>query len=502
MNAFSSFIASLFSTYQHHKNSLWINNPVKSQNKIFNHLIIAAKNTSFGKDHNFNSIKTYTHFKQNVFINNYEDLEHYINKIKNGEKNVLWKGVPLYFAKTSGTTSGAKYIPISKESMPYHISIARDMLLNYIYETKNSTFATKKLIFLQGSPILDKVGNIPTGRLSGIVARFVPSYLQKNRKPSWETNCIEDWEVKINAIVKETLNEDMSLISGIPPWLQMYFEKLIEQSRQPVGLLFKNLDLIITGGVNYEPYKKKMNELLGRNITVLQTYPASEGFIAYQNKLEEEGLLLMLNHGIFYEFIPVDEINATNPSRFSIGEVELHKEYAIILNTNAGLWGYNIGDTVKFISKNPYRILVTGRTKHFTSAFGEHVIAFEVEKSLQNTLLKHNCTIIEFTVAPQVNPENGLPFHEWFIEFDTLPNNLVDFKLTLDQELRALNTYYDDLIVGKILKPLQITLINKNGFNLYMKSIGKLGGQNKIQRLSNDRVLADQLLKLNLTNNA
>ena len=418
-----------------------------------------------------------------------------------GEENVLWKGKPLYFAKTSGTTSGAKYIPLTKESMPYHIEAARNAILHYIHESGNADFVDGKMIFLQGSPILEEKNGIKLGRLSGIVAHFVPKYLQKNRMPSWETNCIEDWETKVNAIVEETFNENMSVISGIPSWVQMYFEKLQQKGGKPVGEIFKNFNLFIYGGVNYEPYRAKFENLIGRKVDSIELFPASEGFFAYQDSQKEKGMLLLLNSGIFYEFIKSDEFlndpEGSGPRRYTIGEVELGVNYVLILSTNAGLWGYNIGDTVQFTSLAPYRVIVSGRIKHYISAFGEHVIGKEVESALQEAMEGTSIRVNEFTVAPQINPAEGLPYHEWLIEFDSEvseePDNLETFALQIDNAMRKQNVYYDDLIEGNVLRQLVITKVPKNGFQDYMKSIGKLGGQNKIPRLSNDRKIADVL---------
>jgi hypothetical protein len=456
-------------------------------------LIKQAKNTQFGRAHNFTEITNYTEWRASVPVRDYEGLKGYIQKIIEGKENVLWPSAPLYLCKTSGTTSGEKYIPISKESMPYHITAARDAILSYIAETKNTSIVNGKMIFLQGSPKLSKTGNILTGRLSGIVAHHTPSYLMKNRLPSYEANCIEDWESKVNAIVEETLPENMSLISGIPPWVQMYFEKLQNKTGRLIKDIFPKFDLFIYGGVNFEPYRKTFEKLIGKQVAGIELYPASEGFIAYQDSQKEKGMLLCVNHGIFYEFIPSDKFFNESPTRISLADVQIGVNYVIILNTNAGLWGYNIGDTIKFVSINPYRIIVSGRIKHFTSAFGEHVIAEEVEKSLEKTIDKHTAQVNEFHVAPQVNPKNGLPYHEWLIEFQKEPENIADFSKMIDDELQSLNTYYKDLISGGILKPLQLTLISKNGFRNYMKSIGKLGGQNKVPRLANDRKIADKL---------
>ena len=492
-------IAKIFARYISKKEAKWIQNPIQTQNEIFEELISTGKNTAFGKDHNFNSIQNYNDFKQNVPVRDYEEFKHYIERIQNGEADVLWKGKPLYLAKTSGTTSGSKFIPISKESMPNHIKAARNALLAYIDQTQNSDFVSGKMIFLQGSPELEEKKGIKQGRLSGIVAHYVPKYLQKNRMPTWETNCIEDWETKVDKVVEETLPENMTLISGIPPWLVMYFEKLIQKSgKKSIKEIFPNLQLMVTGGVNYNPYREKVKELMGEDLPVVQTYPASEGFIAYQNDVNDEGLLLLLNHGIFYEFIPTDEFFNENPTRISLKDVELNKDYVLILSTNAGLWAYNIGDTVRFTSLNPYKILVSGRIKHYTSAFGEHVIAHEVEEAMKQTLNKFPAQVSEFTVAPQVNPKEGLPYHEWLIEFAAEPQNLDDFSNELDLNLRKLNTYYEDLISGNILRPLLISKVHKNGFNEFMKSQGKLGGQNKVPRLSNDRKIAGIFHELNL----
>ena len=475
------------------KNKRWKNNAVKVQQKTLLKLLNQAQNTVFGKDHSFSIIQNYADFKNHIPVRDYEGIKPYIDQIIDGKENILWPGKPLYFSKTSGTTSGTKYIPISKESMPNHITAARDAILSYIAETKNTSIVDGKMIFLQGSPELSKTGDILTGRLSGIVAHHIPSYLTKNRLPSFETNCIVDWEEKVDAIVEETISEKMSVISGIPPWVQMYFEKLQNKSGLQIKDLFPKFDLFIYGGVNYEPYRQTFEKLIGKKMDSIELYPASEGFIAYQDSQKEEGMLLCVNHGIFYEFIPSDEFFDKNPTRISLTDVKIGVNYVLILNTNAGLWGYNIGDTIKFVSIDPYRIIVSGRISHFTSAFGEHVIAEEVEKSLKEAMEKIPAQVNEFHVAPQVNPQSGLPYHEWLMEFEKQPENISDFKRLIDTSLQKHNPYYKDLILGKVLRPLEVTIIGKNGFRNYMKSIGKLGGQNKVPRLANDRKIADKL---------
>jgi phenylacetate-coenzyme A ligase PaaK-like adenylate-forming protein len=492
-----SALSKPFAAWVVRKIEKWKKQPLEAQNKVFNSLLESAKTTAFGKDHQFSAIKNYEDFKANVPIRDYEALRPYIDRVVAGEKNILWKGKPLYFAKTSGTTSGVKYIPISKKSMPEHIKAARNALLTYIYETGKTDFVKGKMIFLQGSPILTKKNGINVGRLSGIVAHLVPGYLQKNRLPSYQTNCIEDWEEKVDAIVEETIKADMTLISGIPPWVQMYFDKLSEKAGgKKIKDIFKNFSLFVYGGVNYEPYRAKIEASIGRQVDSIETYPASEGFIAYQDDQSDKSLLLLVKAGIFYEFIPADEYYNENPTRLNLAEIELNKNYALILNTNAGLWGYSIGDTVKFVSKNPYKILVTGRIKHFISAFGEHVIGEEVEQAMLGVANAEGVEITEFTVAPQVNPPQGeLPYHEWFVEFATAPKNLSDFSKKVDLALQKKNIYYFDLIEGKLLQSLIIRSLQKDAFVNYMKAEGKLGGQNKVPRLSNDRKIADELEK-------
>lgn len=494
-----SFAAKLFAKHIQRKTKKWASKPIEAQLRVFNELIEKAKHTTFGKDHDFQNINSYSDFQNRVPIRDYEELKNYVDRVVGGENDILWPGKPIYFAKTSGTTSGAKYIPLTKESMPYHIEAARNAILMYIAETGNSKFVDGKMIFLQGSPELTEKNGIKLGRLSGIAAHYVPGYLQRNRLPSWETNCIDDWETKVDAIVEETYQQNMTVISGIPSWVQMYFEKLQEKTGKKVGDLFPAFNLFIYGGVNYEPYRAKFENLIGRKVDSIELFPASEGFFAYQDSQTEKGMLLLLNAGIFYEFIKSDEFFGDHPKRLTIGEVEKGVNYVMIISSNAGLWAYNIGDTIQFTSLKPYRVIVSGRIKHFISAFGEHVIAKEVESALQEAVkATSGVSISEFTVAPQVSPpEGGLPFHEWFIEFEKQPIDIYAFAKAIDRALQDQNSYYEDLIKGKILQTLKIVSVRKDTFNDYMKTQGKLGGQNKLPRLSNDRKIAGVLLELN-----
>jgi hypothetical protein len=490
-----SLLAKPFAGYIYKQIKKGMETAVADQQTIFNQLIKVGTKTIFGKDHDFAVIKTYDDFVKQVPLRDYEALKPYIEKIKQGTHHVLWKGQPIYFSKTSGTTSGVKYIPITKDSIPNHINTARNALLCYMAETGNTKFADGKLIFLSGSPELERVGGIPTGRLSGIVNHHIPKYLRSNQLPSYTTNCIDEWEDKLEKIVEETINQHMTLISGIPPWMQMYFDRLTEKSGKKVGELFPDFNLMVQGGVNFEPYKTKLFESIGRKIDCIELFPASEGFFAFQDSQHAEGLLLNTNSGIFFEFVPAGEIFNEKPARLTLKDVIVGENYALIISSNAGLWGYNIGDTIKFVSTDPYRIVVTGRTKHFISAFGEHVISEEVEAALLQAATEENMLITEFTVAPKISTDAGKSYHEWFIEFENLPADIKAFSKKLDDNLRKKNVYYDDLVGGNILQQLKISPVKKNGFIDYMKSIGKLGGQNKVPRLSNDRKIAEELEK-------
>ncbi len=488
-----SLLAKPFAKMVYHKLQKEAKTAVADQQSILNQLVKIGKGTQFGKDHGLDQVVDYESFKKAVPIKDYEGLKSYIEEVKKGTPNVLWKGKPIYFAKTSGTTSGVKYIPITKDSISNHINGARNAILTYMATTGKTKFADGRMIFLSGSPILERVGGIPTGRLSGIVNHHIPAYLRSNQLPSFETNCIEEWEEKLEKVVEETLGKDMTLIGGIPPWMQMYFDNLVAKTGKPVKDLFPNLQLLVQGGVNFEPYKSKLFETIGKEIDTIELFPASEGFFAFQDTRDQQGLLLNTNSGIFYEFIPLAEVHHENPTRYSLGQVKLGEQYALIINSNAGLWGYSIGDTVKFVSVDPYRIIVSGRVKHFISAFGEHVIGEEVEQALLKAAHELDVSVVEFTVAPFIQQGAGKSYHEWFIEFEKAPSNMEQFSQKLNEYMCEKNVYYQDLIVGNILEPLHISSLQKNAFINYMRAQGKLGGQNKVPRLSNDRKIAEDL---------
>lgn len=472
-------------------------NALANQEKVFKYLVERGQRTIYGKARQFKEIVSYSDFCRHVPVIDYEEMHPLIERISSGEKDILWPGLPIYFAKTSGTTSGTKYIPITRDSIPNHIISARNALMVYMDRTKNYAFADHHMIFLQGSPVLDKKGVIPSGRLSGIAAHHVPAYLQKNRMPSWKTNCIEDWETKVDAIVEETLKKRMSLISGIPSWLRMYFEKLVEKTGKPVGEIFPDFSVLVYGGLNFEPYREVFRQLIGRPVDTIELYPASEGFIAYQDQGPGEGLLLNVNSGIFFEFIPLEKANDEDPERIPLEGVETGNDYALVLSNNAGLWAYNLGDVVSFVSKDPYRLVVKGRISQFISAFGEHVIASEVEGALAEACRATGVKVDEFTVAPMVNPpRGGLPYHEWLIEFASVPEEAQNIASLLDQAMCRRNPYYKDLITGGVLEPLHIVLLPKGTFKKYLALKGKLGGQNKVPHLSDNREIAEGLLNI------
>ena len=470
---------------------------VARQEETFRLLIAQAATTQFGNDHDFASIKSGADFSQRVPVRDYEAFRSYIDQMVAGKADVLWPGLPTYLAKTSGTTSGMKYIPMTKASTPHHVKTARDALFAYVSRTGRSDIFDGEMLYLSGSPELTRTNGIRTGRLSGIVNHQIPNWIKGNKLPSAAINAIDDWETKVNAIADESLGKDLRLIGGIPPWVQMYYECVLEKTgAKTITDVFPNLTVFIYGGVNFSPYRSQLNALVGKELDTVETYPASEGFIAYQDGHEQEGMILNTEAGIYYEFVVSDQISEANPERLTLGQVELGKNYAIVLTTNAGLWAYNIGDTVEFVSLDPYRLRVTGRIKHFISAFGEHVIAKEVERAMQVAADQLHLQINEFTVAPQVNPIEGLPYHEWFLATDDPPAQPEAFAKILDQSMQEQNVYYRDLIQGNILRPARVTILPGDAFRRYMESQGKLGGQNKVPRLSNDRNIADQLMEL------
>ena len=470
--------------------------PVASQQRTFQQLIQKGRATQFGAEHDFKAISSIADFQSRVPIRDYEAARKWFDAIKEGNPNVAWPGKPLYLAKTSGTTSGAKYIPITRESIRNQVKAARDALFFYMANSGQSKFLGGKMMFLSGSPELEtNEYGMRVGRLSGIVNHFVPSYLTKNRVPTFETNCIEEWEEKVERILDEVLPEDLRLISGIPPWVQMFFERVEARTGKKPLEQWPNLQLFVQGGVDFSPYAPVFEQFFEDRVQILETFPASEGFFAIQDTLDNQGLLLNLDYGVFFEFVPMEEYGKENPIRHTVAEVELGQQYAVVLTTDAGLWAYDLGDTVKFVSKDPLRLKVTGRIKHFISAFGEHVISEEVNAAMIEACAATGAQVNEFTVAPLLQEGEGNSRHEWFVEFDTKPSDLDAFSQQIDDALRRQNSYYEDLRAGAMLKRAKVWELKANATREYMKSQGKLGGQNKFPRLSNNRTIADWLME-------
>jgi hypothetical protein len=462
----------------------------KHQRYWLERLIAEAKNTEFGQEHHFDQIQNYKDFATLVPLRVYEDFIPYIERIKQNKRDVLWKGLPVYFAKTSGTTASAKYIPISRESIGHHITAARNVLLFHAAQQGKADFLQGKMIFLQGSPQLEKIGDIFIGRLSGIVYHHVPKFFLGNRIPSYATNCIEDWEEKIAAIIGEALPEKLNLVSGIPPWCIMFFERLLAvTNKKNIAELFPTLSLFIHGGVNFKPYENQLKKLMGKEIPMLETYPASEGFFAYQNDRVDPTLLLNLNAGIFYEFIPLEAYHQHNTTTYTIEEVKVAQQYVLVVSTNAGLWRYIVGDTIKFTHLKPYKIVVTGRIKQFISAFGEHVIAEEIEDIMREAIEKFNITLIDYHVCPDVAGRR----YQWLIEAAHSIENTHEVAVFIHRRLAAKNIYYSDLLEGNLIGIPEIIWLEPGSFLHYQKKAGKLGGQNKVVRLSNDQQVAEML---------
>jgi len=491
--ALSSFILKILAQKQYKKSSLMQASAIKDQSVVLKTILKRGARSLFARDLNLSKKTTYHKFKQNTPITDYEYIKPYVRKISEGKKNVLTQGAPAYFAITSGTTSGTKYIPLTKEMMSFQTQAIKELLLLYAYQANSYIISNVGMMFIQGSPELKYFNQIPYAKLSGIAARHIPFFLKKNRYPSMKTNCISNWSEKISKIVEETHNKDMSIIGGIPPWVLTYFESLLNYTNKKNVLdVFPNLKLYIHGGTCFDSYRDSFLNFCG-NIDTLEVYPASEGFFAYQNILQEQGLLLLTNHGVFYEFIKLEDYKKGGRGRICLEDVVKDVDYVMIVSTIAGLWAYNTGDTVRFVSTKPYKILFSGRESQFCSAFGEHVIEKEVQLALKKTIELVGGSVAEFSVCPCVLERPKLSHHIWFVEFIKKPSNLNLFTKTLNEELENQNIYYKDLIVSGVIGPLKVFCVKKGGFNEYMKSIGKFGGQNKCPHLSNDTKIGDFL---------
>jgi GH3 auxin-responsive promoter len=457
---------------------------------LLNH-IKENKNTEFGKAHRFELISDYENYCQNIPLRHYEDFLPYIDKIKAGENNILTKVKPLYLLMTSGTTAGTKYIPISKSGIKHQIGAAMKLLCFHSYHQRNGDFMNYKMLFLQGSPELNHEYKIPTARLSGVVYHHIPKFFQRNKLPKYETNIIENWQEKVDQIVAETYSQDMGIMGGIPPWCIQYFEKLIEKKKvKNLKSLFPNLSIYIYGGLDFSSYREKMTQLLGDKVACLQTFPASEGFFGIQDLPDSDDMLLLINQGVFYEFI--ENYNEENPQTIALSGVKLNISYELVITNDSGLYRYRMGDLVQLTSLNPYRIKVVGRTSQYISAFGEHVIGYEIERVMEAAIKEFNLVVEDYHVCPNVAAKH----YEWYIEFNEKPKvndeKLVEF---LDKKLVEINKYYAHLINGNIINSSKTIELKNGSFANLRSKLGKEGGQNKVIRLANNQKFALQVIE-------
>ena len=491
---FSKYILKFLAKRQYKLSQLSEKNSVIDQWRVFKKIIELGKGSKFAKDHNLNGL-SYKEYKKKIPLFDYEKLAPYISLISAGEKNILTKGSPMYFAVTSGTTSGTKYIPLTKNMLASQTRSVKELLLLYSHQTGQYDFSGSAMMFIQGSPKLSRFNKIPYAKLSGITARHIPFYLKKNRLPTMKTNLIKDWDLKLSKIVEETIGKDLKILGGIPPWVITYFEKLLQTTNKKRVLdVFPNLKLYIHGGTSFDNYKSNFLNMCG-DIDTLEVYPASEGFFGYQNKINDSDLLLLTNHGVFYEFIELSEFKCNNFERRCLEDVQVGIDYVMIVSTISGLWGYNTGDTIRFTSLKPYRFVFSGRASQFCSAFGEHVIEKEVQTALKNCVLELGGVVSEFTVCPDFGDDSKKPCHNWYVEFGNKPNKVEAFELMLNKEMEKQNPYYKDLIHSGVIGRLELYCVKRGGFNSYMKSIGKFGGQNKCPHLSNNNKIGSFLKK-------
>jgi hypothetical protein len=483
-----------------HQIELFMKHPYQVQNESLNKLIYSAKNTQWGKQYNYKNIKNKEQFKNTVPLQNYDSLKPFIDKIRQGQQNVLWSSDIKWFAKSSGTTNDkSKYLPISQEALNMcHFDGGRDMVAMYCTMNPQSKLFTGKNLNLPGSLTTDNFGNYQSinGDLSAIVAQNLPKWMDYYRTPDMSITLLENWDEKLEKIVKATANENVVSITGIPSWFYIILERLLDYTgKNSIAEIWPNLDVYFHGGVNFLPYKNQFKNIINKaNMNYQEVYNASEGVFGIQDQSNSNELLLMLDYGIYYEFMPVENVGTNNTNTLSLDEVKLNTNYALIISTNAGLWRYMVGDTVMFTALNPFRIIVTGRTQHFINAFGEELNVDNADKALQIACEKTNSQIKEYSAAPVYLSKNKSGAHEWCIEFVTPPNNITYFTEMLDNALKSLNSDYEAKRYNNLI--LQQPIINalpQGTFYKWLASKNKLGGQHKIPRLSNDRKVVEEI---------
>ena len=469
----------------------WAARPLECQQRYFRLLLATAPQTTYGRAMRIESGMNYAAYCDCVPLVDYEDLKPYVERIMAGEPDVLWPGKPDYLAMSSGTTSGKKYIPATPQGMQAMIRGMTDAFCSYIARSQHYDIWDGKTLPLTGSPALTMMGEIPSARVSGLMNHVLPWYARWNRVPSWETNSIADFERKISRILDETIGQDVRALTGLPVWLNFLFKRLRERTGKKVIDVWPHLNVMLYGGLQVAPYTAGLCEAIGKDIDFVEIYNGSEGFFAFADQLDDPGLLLHMRTGCFYEFMPAEAYRAGKVERLQLQDVDLDVDYGLVLNSVSGLWGYNLGDTVRFTSREPYRLVFTGRLAHFTSAFNEHVIQVDVERAMQEAIEQEGGVVTEFTVAPQIHPETGPPYHEWFVEFAEPPNNLEAFRLKLDSVMQGGNHLYREMVAARAMRSLKLSLLQPDGFLQYMKSIGQVGEQHKVPRLKNDRSIAD-----------
>jgi len=496
--SFLNTVTTWFLKKRMHQIELFKKYPLEVQNEVLISLLKNAKNTEFGIKYNFNSINNYSSFSKNIPLTDYESFFKYIERSIKGESNIFWNSPIKWYAQSSGTTnSKSKFIPVSKESLEEcHYKAGKDVLCLYVNNNENSNLFSGKSLRLGGSKKLYENNNNYFGDLSAILIDNLPLWAELLSAPSNEISLMDKWDEKIKAIINSTLNENITSLAGVPSWMLILLNKILEdRNERTIKDIWKNLEVYFHGGVNFNPYINQFKSVLGEDVRFYETYNASEGFFAIQDRNGSDDMLLMLDYGIYFEF---EILNKLNHEIINLSKVKLDTNYAIIISTNAGLWRYKIGDTVKFTSLNPFRIKITGRTKSFINAFGEELIIENAENALNKTLSKHKSRIVEYTVAPSFISKKNSGYHQWLIEFEKKPLNISKFCEDLDSNLQELNSDYKSKRFKDItMKSLEIIIAKEKLFFDWLRLKNKLGGQNKIPRLSNDRVIIEELIKLN-----
>ncbi|SFD41299.1 GH3 auxin-responsive promoter [Algibacter lectus] len=497
-------IASWFLKKRFHQIELFLKYPNEVQNELLQSLLYTAKDTELGKQYDFRSIKNYKTFSERVPIKNYDGWQDIIDRSRNGENNLFWPTPIKWFAKSSGTTRAkSKFIPVSEQSLENcHYAASKDLLCMYLNNNEDSQLFTGKSLRLGGSKELSRQNGTVFGDLSAILIDNMPFWAEYSSTPSNKVSLMSDWEHKMQAIVNETINEKVTSLAGVPSWMLVLLNNVLETTeKHSLHEVWPNLEVYFHGGVSFTPYKDQYQKILPqKDFKYYEIYNASEGFFAIQDRNDSNELLLMLDYGIFYEFIPMNIYATSEEKAIPLSEVELHKNYAVIITTNAGLWRYKIGDTIRFTSLSPYRIKVSGRTKHHINVFGEELIIENAEEALKNVCAKTEAEIVDYTAAPifMIGKEKGA--HQWLIEFKTPPTDIDYFNELFDNALKALNSDYEAKRYNSItLNKPKITIARKNLFHDWLKQNNKLGGQHKVPRLSNTRDYINELLELNVS---